>query len=161
AAALAAVVTRHAIAERLCQDREPRRDARDTQPVARVLDQQLVTAWAGRRLEDAVRVVGQSLATAEDADQPIDAVVIRCDVVVANGPVVAEAVDASATEVVRTETQRDATPVVRPSAEHACAPPVERLARCHRVRLTVDLPAADASVELAERLVGGRCAASG
>src|SRR5690606_39376880 len=91
------------------------------------------------------RVVRRSPATAEEADQRIDAVVIRCDVVVANAPVVAEAVDASATEVVRTETQRDATPVVRPSAEHACAPPVERLARCHRVRLTVDLPAADAS----------------
>ena len=123
----------------------------DVQLVGRLLDQQLVAARLRRRLEDAVRLVAQSFVAAEEADEVIDAVVVRLDVVVADRPVVAEAVEALAPEVVGAEAQRDAAPVIRAAAEHAGAPPVELLAAAHGVRLAVDVPAADAGVELAER----------
>ena len=94
--------------------------------VGGLLDEQLVAARPRRRQEDAVGLVGQALDRSEDADEPIDAVVVRLQVVVADRPVVAEAVEAAAPEVVGAEAQRDAAPVVGAAAEHARAEPVER-----------------------------------
>src|SRR5690606_681246 len=45
--------------------------------------------------------------------------------------------------------------------QHPRAEPVPFGAGCARIRLAVDLPAADAAVELAERFFSGRCAAPG
>ena len=79
-------------------------------------------------------------------------VVVRLDVVVGDRPVVAEAVDALAAEVVGAEAQRDAAPVVRAAAEHAAAEPAPR-AVADRVGLALDVPAAEAAVVVAERLL--------
>jgi len=75
------------------------------QPIGRLLDEQLVAARAWRRLEHPVRLVREALLAAEDPDEPVDLVVVRCDVVVGDRPVVAEAVPTLALEVVRPEAQ--------------------------------------------------------
>src|SRR5688572_15820410 len=121
AAALAAVVTRGAIVERLREDRETDRDAADVQALRCLLDQQLVAARLRRRLENAVWVVRQAFVRSEQADVAIDAVVVRLEIVVGDRPVVAETIEALAPEVVGTEAQRDAAPVIGAPAEHACA----------------------------------------
>ena len=79
AAALSAVVTRRPAVERLRQNRQPRRDARDAQLVGGLLDQQLVAARLRRRLEDAVRLVRNAFIRAEDADEAIELVVVGLD----------------------------------------------------------------------------------
>src|SRR5439155_1426374 len=108
-------------------------------------------ARAWRRLEHPVRLVREALLAAEDPDEPVDLVVVRCDVVVGDRPVVAEAVPTLALEVVRPEAQCNAAPVVGAATDHAGPPPGEVGARRARVRLAGDFPSADAGVELAER----------
>ena len=152
AAALAAVVARGPAVQRLREDRQAVRDARDVQLVGRLLDQQLVAARLRRRLEDAVGLVRDAFHRSEDPDEAIELVVVRLDLVVGDRPVVADAVEAAALEVVRAPAQRDAPPVVGAAAEHPPAKPVERGAPRLRVGLALDVPAADAAVELAERL---------
>ena len=134
AAALAAVVARHPAVERLREDRQPAGDARDLQLVGGLLDEQLVAARLGRRQEDAVGIVRQALVAAEDADERVDPVVVRLHVLVGDRPVVAETVEALAPEVVGTEAQRDAAPVVRAAAEHPRPEPVERGCPCRSCR---------------------------
>src|SRR5437899_490917 len=74
------------------EGREACRNAGDVKPVGRLLDEQLVATRAWGRQEHAVRLVRQALVAAEEPDQPIDLVVIGCDVVVGDGPIVAQAV---------------------------------------------------------------------
>src|SRR5689334_18829908 len=112
-------MTRESAVERLRENRETRRYTRHVQLVGRLLDEQLVAAGLRRGLEDAVRFVRQVLVTAEQADEPVDAIVVRRDVVVADRPVVAESVSCLPLKIPGTESQRDAPPVIRPSAEHA------------------------------------------
>src|SRR5262245_61086877 len=104
-------------------------------------------------------MIAQIFVRAEDADQLVDLVVVRFDVVVRDGPVVAQAVEALAAKIVGAEAQRDASPVIRPAAEHACAPPRELCAWRAGVRLALDLPAAVARVEFAEWTSFDGCAA--
>ena len=150
AAALAAVVARGAPVVRLGQDRQPRRDDRDVQLLGRLLDQQLVAARPGRRQKNAVRLVRQVLLRAEDADQPIDLVVVRLQIVVGDRPVVAQAVERAAPEIVRPEPQRDASPVVRAAADHPRPEPLPGVAGRVRVGLPLERPASERGVELAE-----------
>ena len=112
-------------------------------------------------MEDAVRIVGQSFVRAENADELVELVVVRFDVVVRDRPVIAQAVQALAPEIVGAEAQRDASPVVGPAADHAGAPPVEAIVLGARVRLALDLPTADARIEFAERSFARGAAASG
>ena len=156
APALAAVMTRRPAVQRLRQDREPDRDAPDVQALRGLLDQQLVAARLRRRLEDAVRIVGQPFIRSEEADVSVDAVVVGLEVVVGDRPVVAEAVEALASEIVRPEAERNAAPVIGAAAEHARAEPVESIAGRRRVWLTFERPAAPAGVELAELALGNR-----
>ena len=151
AVALPAVVTGGPAVQGARENREPRRDTGDAQPVRRLLDQQLVAARLRRREEHSVRLVGEVFLAAEDPDQPVDLVVIGRDVGVRDGPIVAQPVAGFALEVVRTEAQRDPAPVVGSAPDHAGPPPAERGAGRARVRLAGDLPTADAGVELAER----------
>src|SRR5689334_11590125 len=103
-----------------------------------------------RRMEDSVGMIPQTLVASIETDEPVDVVVVWFHIVVADRPVVAESVDALPSEVIRSKAQGNPTPMIRASAEHAGAPPAELCARRPRVRLAVDLPAAIASVELAE-----------
>src|SRR2546425_11996408 len=89
-------------------------------------------------------------------DQPVHAVVERRHVLVADRPVVAQAVAGLTLEVVRPEAQGNAAPVVGAAAHHPRPPPAEAGAGRRGVRLALDVPPADAGVELAERaLLGG------
>src|SRR5206468_5548584 len=112
--------------------------------------------------KDAVGFVWKIFNRAENADQPIELVVVRLQIVVTDRPVVAEPIDAAAPEIVGAESERNAAPVVGPAAEHPRTEPVERGARRLSVRLAFELPAANAAVELAKRLLGrGRAAPGG
>src|SRR5207237_7782188 len=116
--ALAAVVARRPAVERSRQDREPGRNAGDVQPVRGLLDQQLVAARPWRRQEHAVRLVGEGLLAAEDAGQPVGLVIVGRDVLVGDGPDVAQAVAALAREIVWSEAERDPAPVVGTTSDH-------------------------------------------
>ena len=82
-AALPAVVARGPAVERLRENRQPVGDDLDAQALGRVLDQQLVAARLGRRLKDAVGIVRQAFLRSENADERIDLVVVRLQIVVA------------------------------------------------------------------------------
>src|SRR5437763_4311996 len=146
AVALAAVVAGRPAVERSRQNREPGRNAGDVQLVRGLLDQQLVAARARRRLKHAVRLIGEVLFAAEQADQPVDLVVLGGDIVVRDGPVVAQAIAALPLEVVRAEAERVPAPVVGAAAPHAARPPAELGARGGRVRLpSISQPPTQAS----------------
>src|SRR5665213_1483625 len=155
ATALAAVMAGHASVQRLREDREAPWDAGDIELLARVLDHQLVATGSRCGLKESVRIVVQSLVAAEYADEFIDLRVIRLYVIVPDRPVVAESVDGLAAKIVGAEAEGDAAPVVGTAAEHSRAPPVELGAGCGGVRLTFDIPAADAAVEFAEGFLAG------
>src|SRR6185437_4024975 len=93
----------------------------------------------------------QPLVAAVQADEPVDLIVVGLHVVVADRPIVAQTVAGFPAEVFRSKAQGDSPPMVGPSAEHAGSPPAELRAGGAGVGLAVDLPAAVAGVELAER----------
>jgi hypothetical protein len=157
---LATIVAGRPPLERPGQHRKPRGNAGDSQPVAGPLDQQLVTARPRWRQEHTVRIVRACLEAAEDADQAVHPVIVRLEVVVADRPVGAQAVETVPAKVVRPETERDAAPMVGAAAQHPGAPPVELGSRRPGVGFTFDLPPADAGVELAEGPLPDRGAAS-
>ena len=96
-------------------------------------------------------MIAQALDAPEQADEVVDAIVVGRDIVIADRPVVAQSIARLPSEIIGAESEGDASPVVRASAEHARAPPRELVARRDDVRLAGDVPAADASVEFAER----------
>ena len=153
---LAAVVARHPAVQRLRQDRQPAGNAGDLQLVGGLLDEQFIAPRPGRRQEDAVGIVRQSLLAAEDADERVDPVVERLHVFVGDRPVVAETIEALPPEVVGAEAQRDPPPVIRAPAEHAGSEPVELAARAVGVGLAFERPPAERRVELPELLLLGR-----
>ena len=150
-----------AVVERASQDRQAGRDASHPGAGAGLLDEQLIAARARGREKHAVRIVGELFAGAEDPDQAIDGVVVGREVVVGDGPVVAQAVDRLAAEVIGSEAEGDPSPVVGAAAEHTGAPPAELGAGGDGVGLALDLPSADATVELSEGMRGRRGAAAG
>ena len=161
AAALPAVVTGGAPIERPGQNRQPRRNAGDVESIARLLHHQLVAARTRRWKKDPVGFVRKVFNRAENADQSIELVVVRFQIVVADRPVVAKPIDAAPPEIIGAKSERNAAPVVGPAAEHPRPEPVERRARRLRVRLAFQFPAADAAVEFAKRLLGRGRAAPG
>src|SRR5690348_11836270 len=100
------------------------------------------------------------LVRAEDADQPVDLVVVGGYVFVGDRPVVTQPVATLALEVVRPESEGNAAPVIGPAADHTGAPPAECGAGRPGVGLARNLPSADAGVELPERPLGRRLAAA-
>src|SRR6185436_13067078 len=100
------------------ENRQPRCDAPDVEPRARLLDELLVAARSGGRLEDTVRVVRQALVRSEEANQRVEPIVVWLQIVIADRPVVAEAIQAAAAKVIGAEAERQAAPVVRTAAEH-------------------------------------------
>ena len=130
-------------------------------PSAGLLDRELVAAGLRGRHEEAVRLVLDPLVRAEDPHHPVEAVVVRLDVLVPDRPVVAEAVAAAGLEVPGAEAERDAAPVVRAAAEHPAAEPHELAAGGDGVGLALDVPPAHAAVELAEGPAAVALAAAG
>src|SRR5207237_4654738 len=119
---------------------QPPGNAGNSQLVRRLVDEQLITARLRRRLKDAVRLVRQIFVAAEQPDQPVDAVVVRRDVAVADRPIVTEAVACLPLKIPWPKAERDAPPVIRAPAEHPRAPPQELRPFGNRVRLALDLP---------------------
>ncbi len=154
AIALAAVVARRPAVRRLRDDGEAGGDAGDVQRLCGLHDEELVCAGARGRLEDPVRLIRKPLDAAEQADEAVQGVVVRLDLLVRDRPVGRQAVELAPPEVVRTEAERDPPPVVRAPPDHPRPPPAEAVALGHRVRLPLQRPSADARVELAE-VAGG------
>src|SRR5258707_1346546 len=101
-------------------------------------------------MKDSVGLVANSFLASVKADETIDAIEVRRDVIVADRPIVADSIETFSLEIVGPETKRDATPVVRSSAEHSRAPPEEPRALRNGIRLTVDFPPSVARVEFSE-----------
>jgi hypothetical protein len=94
-----------------------------------LLDVEFAGAGLRRREERAVRRVRgvlEAFVGAIDADEHLDLIVIRGDVVIADRPVKAETVTGVRLEVIGTVTERDTAPVIGATAEHAGAPPSKR-----------------------------------
>src|SRR5438445_4202836 len=160
AIALPAVVTRRTFIEWAREDRQTRRNAGDVQSARRLLHQQLVAAGLGRRQKQTVWRVGDVFLAAEHPHQLLEFLVVGADVLVADRPVVPEAVVRFRLEVARPKAERDPAPMVGPPADHARAPPAETVAVSDGVWLTRELPSADAAVEFTEGLGRSRGAAA-
>src|SRR6185437_14003434 len=78
---------------------------------------------------------------------PVDLIVVRSDVVIGDGPVVAEPIHGFVPEIVGAEAEGDAPPVIGTATHHTGPPPGELVAGRHGVGLAVDVPATDAGVE--------------
>ena len=90
----------------------------------------------------------------------VEAVVVGLDVLVADRPVVAEAVAAAGLEVPGAEAERDAAPVVRPAAEHPAPEPHEAGCRRRRCRARPRCPSRPRSRRTRRRAGrGGPCRA--
>ena len=126
----------------LGQDRQPRRNAKDVQLVAGLLDNGFGAARLGRRQENSVRSAGNIFFRPEDSDVGLDLVVVRGYVLVAERPVVAHAVVRTDFEIHRSQTQSDASPVVGASADDARAEPAELGTGSGNVRFAFDIPRA-------------------
>ena len=125
-----------------------------------LLDVEFACPGLRGRQQAALRGVGRVLEAfvgAIDAHQHLGLVIPRSHFFVGHRPVEAEAVTRTGLEIVRAVAERDASPVVRATSQHAGPPPVEALRRIVgglRVRLPRDLPpSVDGGVVEAERLL--------
>ena len=103
----------------------------------------LCTGQAHRRLKTAIGQLGHTFRDSGDADVFFDQVVVGRDVLVANRPIVAIAVERRGLEIEVAQPVTLSSPHVRPAADDARAPlPAERLVRAGRVRFleVVDEP---------------------
>ena len=103
-------------------------------------------------------MVRQVVVVAEDANQLVDAIVIWCEVRIADWPIVAQPITALRLEIVGPEAERDTSPMVGAAADHSRAPPPELGALRLGERLALELPAADTRIKFAERPISRRCA---
>src|SRR5262249_14748333 len=117
APALATVVAGQAAVHRFCKNRETCRNAGDIEVVAGFLDDQFGAARLWWRQGKPVWRAGDIFFRAEDADVALDFVVVRREVVIADGPVGTETIARVGTEVDRRKTQCDAAPMIRASAD--------------------------------------------
>ncbi len=80
--------------------------------------------------------------------------VIRREILVSDGPIVAEAVARGGFEIDGSKAERDATPVIGAAADDAGTKPLEIRAGSGSVGLAFDIPGAVGSKELAEIFAG-------
>src|SRR5262245_23633970 len=112
-------MTRGPAVQRAGENRQAIRDAGYAQLVGCLLDRPCVASGVRWRQEQAVRCVREAFHGSEDPDQTIELVVKGLQLVVSDRPVVAEAVEALAPEIVRPHAQRDAAPMIRAAAKHS------------------------------------------
>ena len=125
ASALSAVMTGWAAVERLGENRHSRGNAGNPNFVAGALENHFAATRLGRRLENTVGRAGNVFLRTEHADVGFGLVVVRSNVVVGNGPILAQAVASLRSKIHGREAQCDAAPVVRASAHNAGAEPTE------------------------------------
>src|ERR1700676_2649032 len=109
----------------LGQDRQPRRDTKNLQMVAGLLDDGFGAAGFWRWQENSIRSAGNIFFRPKDSDVGLDSVVVRRDVVVAYGPVIAHAIVRAHFEIHGSHAQDDAPPVVGAPADNARTEPAE------------------------------------
>src|SRR5205807_3998393 len=110
-------VARGAAVERPGENRKARRDARNLQLVASLLDDPLVSARRGRGLKLSVGSILHAFLGAEDADEFLGLVVIRSQVFICDRPVETLAIAAVGLEIIGAHAQPDATIVIGPPAQ--------------------------------------------
>src|SRR5213078_3711920 len=150
AAALAAIVARQAAIDRAREDREARRNANNVELVAGFLDHQFRATRLGWRQKDAVGRAGNIFFRSEHADVGFHFVVIRSEIFVSDGPIVAKAIARGGLEIDGSKAQRNTAPVIGAAADDARTKPLETRAGSGSVRLAFNLPGAIGSKELAE-----------
>src|SRR5437870_13235860 len=92
--------------------------------------------------KNAVGRAGNVFFGAEDADIRLDLVVVRRKVVVAAGPIVAEAVACLGFEIDGSKAQSAAPPMIGSAADDAGATPLTIVAGRARIRLALKRPCA-------------------
>ena len=142
AATLRAVVAGGTPVVGLGQDRQPRRNAKNIQVVAGLLDNRFGAAGLGRRQENSVGSAGNIFFRTEDSDIGFDLVVVGSNVVVTQGPVVAHAVMRADSEIHRSHAEGDASPVIGASADDAGTEPAELRTGSGNVRFPFNFPSA-------------------
>src|SRR4030095_6692084 len=91
----------------------------------------------------------------------VNAIIKRFDVLVPDRPIFTQTVNASAFEIIWSETKRNASPVIGSSAQHSCTPPIPFGTILCSVWFAIQLPATVAGVEVAERTETGAGATPG
>ena len=136
--AVAAEVTRRARVGRHGERGFPDMDQVRAERSRRALQDLVAALQRDRRQEHAVGQILETVEIAADADFALDRVVIGCDVLVVDGPVLAGAFERAALEVPLAEPQRDRIPQHRLAADAAAAFRIEPdLAGPHRRNLAV------------------------
>src|SRR6187455_431980 len=102
----------------------------------------------GWRKENSIRFIIDPFSASKNSDQLINFVIIRFHIVVADRPVVAKAVNASAFEVLWAKAQGDPPPVICSASQHPGTEPVELRVAFVSIRFAIKLPATISSVEV-------------
>jgi hypothetical protein len=119
-----------------------------------------VQAWFGRGQEEAIGVVGQAFVGTEYADQLIDFIVVRLDILIGNGPVGTQPVNIFSAEIVGAKAQGNTPPVVGAPAQHPGAEPAKVGPFPLCVGFSLNFPSAPGHVKVAKSAVGV-CATAG
>src|ERR1700676_2420318 len=136
------------------QNGEARGNANDVELVAGFFDEQFGTARLWRRKKYTVRRAGNIFFGAKNADVGFDFVVVGSDVLISDGPVVAQTIACARSEVDGSKTESDAAPVIGAAADDARTEPLKVSAWCGSVGLAVDVPCAVGREEFTEIFAG-------
>src|SRR5690606_523408 len=118
------------------------------------LNEEFVKTRFGRREEDTVRFIVYPFLRPEHTDEAIDSIIVRCYVIIADGPIVSKSINAPTFEVVRTKSKRYASPVDCPSAKHPGTEPIELGSILVCVGLAFEFPSAVRCIEVAKVTIG-------
>jgi hypothetical protein len=136
--AVAAKMTRGAPGGRYGERGFPDMDQGRTERSRRTLHDLVAALQRNRRQEHAVRQIFETVEMAADPDFPLDRLVVRCDVLVVDGPVLAGAFICASLEVSLAQPQRDRIPQHRLAAHTTASFRIEPgLAGSHGRNLTV------------------------
>ena len=101
--------------------------------------------------------VGKVFHRTKYPDQFIHPIVKRFEVVVTNGPIIADARHGAASKIIGSKTQGDPPPVIGTAAQHPRAEPVKLGSRYSGIGFAFDLPTAPGGIKIAKS-PGGACA---
>src|SRR5574337_731115 len=126
---LATIMARGTAVSELCDDRAPSGNAQDSQLVTGFLYQEFITAGLWRWLKDAIRRAGYVVLGTIHADVRFRFVVVRSQVLIGNGPIVAHSISRTGFEIPLRHAEGDSRPSGRPSAKYPRPQPREVAAR--------------------------------
>src|ERR1700704_5285351 len=118
-------MARRASVERTSDYGKARGDADDVELVASLFDHQFSATRFGRRKKNAIGGAGDIFLRSKDADVAFDFVVVGSEILVSDGPILAEAIARGGFEIDGSKAQRDAPPVIGAAADDARTKPLE------------------------------------